>query len=192
MSDSSGIRPAWRAPPTPPHRQGAVLAETRTDGARGRSERRTVPRDSVDGRATASGGVSQASADLGLAWTEAGRQDDGSGSSPDAQDGREDGRGEAAQPPTDLLDPRLSHVADTIAMVCRHEPAQCVWSARIPLDAELLPDTVLHLAYSPLVLSLRFETSDWQVRSLLQGQLPALEAQVRAWMPAGAEVFASL
>lgn len=70
-------------------------------------------------------------------------------------------------------------------MVCRFESAQVVWSARIPLDAGLLPATVLFLDYSPGVLELRFETSRWDVRELLGLQLPLLVSAVKELLPGG-------
>lgn len=89
---------------------------------------------------------------------------------------QDDGGGEEAAEGT--LDPRIQHVGDAVAMVCRYEQAQVVWSARIPLDPELLPETVLFMAYSPGSLDLRFETSCWEVRELLSLQLPLLRSMV--------------
>lgn len=89
----------------------------------------------------------------------------------------EGGGGDAAEDP---LDPRIRHIGDAVAMVCRFEQVQVVWSARIPLDPELLPETVLFMAYSPGCLDLRFETVRWEVRELLGLQLPVLRSLVAA------------
>lgn len=87
----------------------------------------------------------------------------------------DDSGGEAAD---ETLDPRIRHIGDAVAMVCGYEQAQVVWSARIPLDPELLEETVLHVAYSPGNLDLRFQTACWDVRELLNQQLPHLCALV--------------
>ena len=113
---------------------------------------------------------------------------DGSGGGRDQEGGGESG----AEAALAALDLRVRHVGDTVAMVCRYEQAQCVWSARIPLHPELLPDTVLHMAYSPSLLALRFETSDWSVRELLFGQLTTLEALVAALLPPSCDVVVTL
>ena len=105
------------------------------------------------------------------------------------QDEHSDPPDEAGRP---ALDARMRYIGDTVAMVCRYEQAQCVWSARIPLHPALLPDTVLHMAYSPGLLALRFETSDWVVRDLLQSQLAILHALVEALMPATCGVAVTL
>lgn len=87
----------------------------------------------------------------------------------------DDSDGEAAD---EAMDPRIRHIGDAVAMVCGYEQAQVVWSARIPLDPELLQETVLYVAYSPGLLDLRFETPCWDVRELLTLQLPQLRALV--------------
>ena len=97
---------------------------------------------------------------------------------------REGGQGQSQDDGSDseaadeTLDPRIRHIGDAVAMVCGYEQAQVVWSARIPLDPELLQETVLYLAYSPGLLDLRFETPCWDVRELLTLQLPWLRAVV--------------
>lgn len=129
--------------------------------------------------AAPAGGSGQAGAGGGQGGGASGSGDTGGGETSD----------DAAALP---LDVRLRHVGDAVAMVCRYESAQCVWSARIPLDAGLLPGTVLFLSYSPGLLALRFQTTDWESRDLLLPQLEALEALVAACLPPDCGVAISL
>ncbi|QHJ00013.1 hypothetical protein GT347_19715 [Xylophilus rhododendri] len=107
-------------------------------------------------------------------------------------DGGEQGGSGQADGGAEELDWRLQQVADAVGMVCRFEQAQSVWSARIPLDAQLLPDTVLHLSYAPGLLALRFETTQCWVRELLKLQLPALQALVAELLPQGCDASVML
>lgn len=201
MSELDLARALRPVPPAPPPRPASLLPEPRVEAARHPPERRPLPRDTAESRHRDSGdpGLAASAGDEPFVAALSGRgaegesagQGDSGGS--DGQGGPSQGdAGETLPSAVDLLDPRLGHVSDTLAMVCRYETAQCVWSARIPLDAELLPDTVLHLAFSSTLLVLRFETSDWDVRALLQAQLPALRAQVAGWLQTGADVVITL
>lgn len=201
MSDLDKVCTPRPVPPAPVVRSGGGLPEPRAEGHRHSAERRQALRDTTDGRhrdggeacLAASGPDEPFIAAVSGQGGQGGSAGQGEGGGSDAQGGASQADpGEAAGTAIDLLDPRLSHVSDALALVCRYESAQCVWSARIPLDAELLPDTVLHLAYSSTLLVLRFETSDWDVRGLLQAQLPALRAQVTCWLHTGADVVITL
>ncbi|KVQ14498.1 type III secretion system protein [Burkholderia ubonensis] len=57
-------------------------------------------------------------------------------------------------------------LATEIAALCGGD-ATGQWEIRLPLDAALLPDTVLHLVLSRFDLRLRFETPDAATRHLL-------------------------
>ncbi|OMG69477.1 type III secretion system protein SctP [Burkholderia ubonensis] len=57
-------------------------------------------------------------------------------------------------------------LATEIAALCGDDAAG-QWEIRLPLDAALLPDTVLHLVLSRFDLRLRFETPDAATRHLL-------------------------
>lgn len=122
---------------------------------------------------------------------ESGGEGDQDGRSGDAGQGCDDG-GDPCDAGPRPMDPRVRHVGDAIAMVCRFEQAQCVWSARVPLDRDLMPGTVLHMAYSPGLLALRFDTSDFEVRELLQAHLGSLESLVSGLLPANCGVAVSL
>ncbi|TCW83860.1 type III secretion protein HpaP [Burkholderia sp. SRS-46] len=65
---------------------------------------------------------------------------------------------------------RMVRVAETlaaeIAALCGDD-ASGQWDISLPLDAALLPDTVLHLVLSRFDLRLRFETPDAATRHLL-------------------------
>ncbi|MCZ2498186.1 hypothetical protein GN316_15580 [Xylophilus sp. Kf1] len=146
----------WPAPParrgasSPPPAEPGRWAESRRTGDAGA---RDAPVGPAAGHTDGSGRQSQ--------------QDGGGGDQTDTAPAAEV-----------LLDPRVRHIGDAVAMVCRYEQAQIVWSARIPLDAELLPQTVLFVAYSPGYLELRFETACWDVRELLCLQMDALRSLV--------------
>ena len=122
------------------------------------------------------------------------RSGEGGGRGDSDRDGRDRGGGEEAPDSSavEVMDFRVRAIGDAVAMVCRFESAQVVWSARIPLDAGLLPATVLFLDYSPGVLELRFETSRWDVRELLNGQVGLLVCAVRELLPVGFYVGVSV
>jgi type III secretion control protein HpaP len=59
------------------------------------------------------------------------------------------------------------------------------WDVQMPLDRSILPDTTLYLALSPFQLSLRFDTSSIEVKTLLLHHSTMLERELdsllRAW-----------
>ncbi|WPB57945.1 type III secretion HpaP family protein [Xylophilus sp. GOD-11R] len=183
------VAPPPAPPPTPPRYQAPMAPAP-------------LPRPPIPWRnaATAAESASASQRDglrasLVLAAPESGQQGGQGSGEGDGQDGNDAASalpGDAADIEQPDVDPRVRYVGETIGMVCRFEQAQCVWSARIPLDPDLLPATVLHLAYSPGLLALRFETTDWDARALLHAHALALERLVAAELPAGFSISVSL
>lgn len=86
---------------------------------------------------------------------------------------------------------RLRRVGTLAGQLFRHSTAQGCWSARIPVDPELLPATVLLLGYGPMQASVHFETQDWETRALLRDHCRQLETFLREQLPANFEVSVS-
>ncbi len=59
------------------------------------------------------------------------------------------------------------------------------WDVQMPLDKSILPDTTLYLSLSPFQLSLRFDTTSIEVKTLLLHHSTMLEREIdsllRAW-----------
>jgi type III secretion control protein HpaP len=58
------------------------------------------------------------------------------------------------------------------------------WNAQIPLDPSILPDTTLYLSLSPFQLSLRFDTSSIETKSLLLHHSTMLEREIDSLLTA--------
>ncbi|KVN10747.1 MULTISPECIES: type III secretion system protein SctP [unclassified Burkholderia] len=70
-------------------------------------------------------------------------------------------------------------LAPEIAALCADD-ASSRWEISLPLDAALLPDTVLHLVLSRFDLRLRFDTPDAATRHLLSTHGATLHARLDA------------
>jgi hypothetical protein len=90
------------------------------------------------------------------------------------------------------LDIRLQRVGVTIANLCKQAHSQTSWHARIPLDPQLLAGTVLHLAYSPTMMTVRFETTEWSAREVLLPRVSWLEQILVDMLPSSCQVFVSV
>ncbi len=107
----------------------------------------------------------------------------------DSDDGQQHRQEDAADDPAvqALLEARFDHrlrgISDMVGRVCGFSAELGSWSARIPVDDELLPSTVLQLSYSPVQVTLHFETSDWGVREMLRPRTAALECLIQALLP---------
>lgn len=73
----------------------------------------------------------------------------------------------------------LRRVGVLAGQLFRHAEGRGCWSARIPVDPDLLPETVLLLGYSPTLVSVHFDTRDWGVRELVRGHCREFEAMIR-------------
>lgn len=58
------------------------------------------------------------------------------------------------------------------------------WDVQMPLDKTILPDTTLYLSLSPFRLSLRFDTSNIETRTLLLHHSTMLEREIDALLKA--------
>ncbi|MBP7565016.1 MAG: hypothetical protein KA795_03325 [Burkholderiaceae bacterium] len=94
--------------------------------------------------------------------------------------------------PAQQLDQRLVRIGQFVTHVHQASPEQGSWSLSLPLDDELLPDTVLHLGYAPALVTLHFETRDWTSRDLLAQRTAALEKLVQQLLPPGCDVVVSV
>ena len=121
----------------------------------------------------------------------AGKGDDGAGQH-DSPSGEQPGETEPHIAPEALVDHRLSRLGQFVTHVHRVAQSQGSWSLSLPLDDELLPDTVLHLGYSPTLVTLHFETRDWTARDLLAQRTRALENLVRELLPPDCDVLVSV
>lgn len=90
------------------------------------------------------------------------------------------------------VDHQLARIGQFVSHVHQAARDQGQWSLSLPLDSELLRDTILHLGYSPTLVTLRFETRDWESRELLSGRTRALEELVRQLLPPGCEAVVSV
>jgi hypothetical protein len=70
------------------------------------------------------------------------------------------------------VDPRIDHIGNMVWFIGSHPNNAGSWSARVPLDPELLPMTVLDFAWAPMSIRLQFETGDWDARELLTQAAP--------------------
>ena len=78
------------------------------------------------------------------------------------------------------VSPVVGEIAKTVARFCneRQVDASEGWQVRMPLNRDVLPETVMQLAISPYWLQLRFETSDDGSRNLLFKHRDALTEMI--------------
>jgi len=58
------------------------------------------------------------------------------------------------------------------------------WDVQMPLDQAILPDTTLYLSLSPFQLSLRFDTSSIETKTLLLHHSTMLEREIASLLKA--------
>lgn len=116
-------------------------------------------------------------------------QDGGAGS--DRQDARDDPHTGAPVPmeaggqgqSDGQLPPALARLGGLVVAFAVHASAHGGWAAHVPLSADLLVATTLHLNCEHGVLTLRFETSDWGSRELLAQHANSLVKRLRGALP---------
>lgn len=114
------------------------------------------------------------------------QEQDGEGRDSSDDDHRQEKTHDLAAPTTaDCMALRglLAPLGRMLARSCAHPATQQGWSARIPVDEELLPSTVLHLNFCAALLTIEFKTNDWRSRELLQDQAASLRSLVIGLMP---------
>lgn len=94
------------------------------------------------------------------------------------------------------LDPHatacVNYIGSLLGQLCNHPHMQSVWSLSLPLDPELLWNTVLHLRYCPTQLTLEFASPDWATRELLRPHLGRFQQQLQALVNPSCEVWVSV
>ena len=83
----------------------------------------------------------------------------------------------------------IIHLGRLISAFASHAMTQDAWAARVPLSNKILADTVLHLHCAQSVLSLRFETTDWASRHLIQRHSQALLTSLKDTLPMMLEIY---
>lgn len=73
----------------------------------------------------------------------------------------------------------LKRIGVLTAQTFRQTNTLGYWSLKIPVAPDLLPATVLLLAYSPMQVSIHFDTQDWDVRDLVRGRSREFEQIIR-------------
>jgi Type III secretion protein (HpaP) len=86
----------------------------------------------------------------------------------------------------------VRYISTLLGQLCNHPQMQSVWSLSLPLDPELLWDTVLHLSYCPTQLTLDFASPDWATRELLRPHLATFQKQLQALVNPACEVWVSV
>lgn len=125
-----------------------------------------------------------------------GRQDDGCpdkrnvSQALDARIRSESGKEAGFWTPPDTEPPprEILYLARMIGAFARHAAVQDAWAARVPLSHGILQDAVLHLNCAQRVLALRFETTDWSSRELVQRHGPVLLDLLREALPMLSEI----
>lgn len=171
-------RPAHAAVPVPSSRTGRPLptpvgappapsqadweeAESRQDAALGEAS-------GVSVRATQDGGQEGRQQDT--------RDESAAGALLAADAG---GQGESR----DELPAALARLGGLVVAFAVHASAHGGWAAHVPLSADLLVATTLHLNCAHGVLTLRFETTDWGSRELLARHAADLVQRLRSALP---------
>jgi hypothetical protein len=86
----------------------------------------------------------------------------------------------------------VRYISTLLGQLCNHPQMQSVWSLSLPLDPELLWNTVLHLSYCPTRLTLDFASPDWATRELLRPHLATFQLQLQALVNPACEVWVSV
>ncbi|CAN5643127.1 hypothetical protein BH10PSE18_BH10PSE18_22930 [soil metagenome] len=84
---------------------------------------------------------------------------------------------------SDDLPPALARLGGLVVAFAVHASAHGGWAAHVPLSADLLVATTLHLNCAHGVLTLRFETTDWDSRELLTRHAANLVQRLRSALP---------
>ncbi|RZF23807.1 type III secretion protein [Paraburkholderia sp. UYCP14C] len=178
IASNSDHRPAARA---------VLVRRTRSPGASGAFEGAT-PETQADRSCGASGPVENSGHAIPF--------DNGR-----ARDSSADAEGEAAHdallqrlsfttmPAVDALFRTQGHFLELVREVAAFCADPAIgdarnWEVRIPLDARILPDTVLYLSLSRFWLSLRFDTRGIEARQLLFDHSAMLERELTALLNA--------
>ena len=82
-----------------------------------------------------------------------------------------------------VLPLHLNRLGALIAGFVVYSSTHSSWAVQIPISHELLQKTVLHMRCEQLILTLRFETSDWGSREDLALHTPALIRRLRKSLP---------
>jgi hypothetical protein len=77
----------------------------------------------------------------------------------------------------------MNRLGGLIAAFVVHSVVQSSWAVQIPLSHALLQETVLHMRCEQALLTLRFETSDWNARETLMQHMPALLRRLHQSLP---------
>ncbi|RYX91561.1 MAG: hypothetical protein EOO28_25325 [Comamonadaceae bacterium] len=101
-----------------------------------------------------------------------------------AQFQRPDGGGEG--PP-----PQIVQLSGLITAFALHSMSHGSWAARVPLADSILADTVLHLNCAQNILALRFDTTEWGSRYLIEQHSSDLLALLRKALPMLSAVYLS-
>jgi hypothetical protein len=94
----------------------------------------------------------------------------------------------AATITTALLPLNMHRLGTLIAAFVTNSAVRESWAVQIPLSSAVLQDTVLHMRCELVVLTLKFETSDWSSRETLLLHTPTLMHKLRNTLPQLTEI----
>jgi hypothetical protein len=90
---------------------------------------------------------------------------------------------DAGGDPQQDLPASLARLGGLVVAFAVHATTHGGWAAHVPLSGDLLVATTLHLNCEHGVLTLRFETSDWDSRDLVSRHAQGLVQRLRGALP---------